>query len=360
MIQILVCCDSFKGTLSSFEVNKIVSTELSKIGFQCTTLPMADGGEGSLEIINSSIDTKKYEVDTYSADHLAIVANYYSVDGKAFIDTAEASGLTGVIQTQRKPLKLSSFGTGLLFKHALDKGIKEFDLFLGGSATVDGGLGLICGLLGESIPDENPLIHLDETLVQSAKIALDGISINVVTDVNNPILGSQGAAMVFGPQKGASIEEVRVLENAMQHWVEMLESVSNIKLQIIQGLGAAGGIALPFVAFAKTKVINGYNYFSSLLNYKKAIEECDIVITGEGCIDRQTMMGKGPGRLAQEAFNRGKVVIGIGGRVQYHPKVFHKVVTTSKGIVNEMVTCKKAVTSLQSAMIDVVEYLNSI
>ena len=360
MKRILVCCDSFKGTLSSFEVNKIVSTELSKLGFQCTALPMADGGEGSLDIINSHLEVKCNEVDTYSADHSLIRSHYYAFSDKAFIDVAGANGLTRIDPLHRKPLQLSSYGTGVLFKHALDQGVKDFDLFLGGSATVDGGMGLICGLLGEPIPNENPLIHLDRKLVQSAKIAMEGMAINVITDVNNLILGSQGAATIFGPQKGASPEEVLVLEDAMQHWVEILESISNNNLQTIPGLGAAGGLALPFAAFANSKVINGYNYFSSLLNYNQAIDECDVVITGEGCIDHQTMMGKGPGRLAQEASDRGKVVIGIGGMVQYHPEAFHKVFTTSKSIPNEVVTQKKAISRLQSTVPDVAGFLNNI
>ncbi|MBS2097473.1 glycerate kinase family protein [Carboxylicivirga linearis] len=358
MKRILVCCDSFKGTLSSFEVNEIILNELTKAGYHSSTLPMADGGEGSLDIINSHLDVKCIEVDTYSADHSKIRSHYYSFNDKAFIDVTGANGLTMIDPLNRKPLKLSSYGTGLIFKHALEQGIKEFDLFLGGSATVDGGMGLVCGLLGEPIPNGNPLVHIDRSLVPSAKIAMDGIAINVITDVNNLILGPQGAATIFGPQKGASPEEVQVLEDAMQHWVEMLESISNNNLQTIPGLGAAGGLALPFTAFAKSEVINGYNYFSSLLNYNKAIDECDIVITGEGCIDYQTMMGKGPGRLAQIAREKGKIVIGIGGMVKSEPDVFNKVFSTTTS--NKKTILNAAETRLKTTMMNVVDYLKSI
>nr|WP_319398320.1 glycerate kinase [uncultured Carboxylicivirga sp.] len=334
MSKILICCDSFKGTLSTFEVNKIIEDELKYAGFNCITLPMADGGEGSLDII-AFLKKKLQHVQTYTPDHRLINSIYYIDKNKAYIDIASSGGLSLVDPKNRKPLQLSTYGVGLIVRDAIDKGVKEIDLFLGGSATVDGGSGLLYGLVEAEIPSCNPLANFNINLFSSLNNLLKDIKVNIITDVDNVILGNNGAAAIFGPQKGASPSEVVILERYMFEWVELLQTYSNIKLNTIKGLGAAGGIALPFVTFSKTNLISGYEYFDSLLKYFDAIQNSNIVITGEGCIDNQTMMGKGPGQLAKEAKKQGKTVIGIGGMVKAKPAVFDKVFsTTTEGVFN--------------------------
>lgn len=334
MKRIFICCDSFKGTLSSFEANNIIATELSRAGFDCETLPMADGGEGSLDLIKATLKVEKHIVQTYTPDHRTIISFYYTQEDKAYIDSASAGGLTLVNVENRKPLKLSSYGTGLLLKHAIDNGAKQIDLFLGGSATVDGGTGILYGLINKDVPNCNPLIEMATIEQETVKEMLRGIKVNIITDVSNPILGKLGAAKVFGPQKGALPHEIELLEENMEKWVGNLEHNSNVDLKNIDGLGAAGGMALPFAAYAISKIENGYQYFSHLLKYSEALDRCDVLITGEGCIDEQTMMGKGPGQLALQAREKGKIVLGIGGSVKEEPLVFNKIFSTIKDLLN--------------------------
>nr|WP_321410406.1 glycerate kinase [uncultured Carboxylicivirga sp.] len=359
MKRIFVCCDSFKGTLSSYEVNEVVSYELLKKGYECESLPMADGGEGSLDIIHYSLNAKNTIVNTYTADYSPINASYFIHENEAYIDTASASGLVHIKPNNKKPLQLSSYGTGLLFKHAIDNGIKVINFFLGGSATVDGGVGLLYGLVGEPLPISNSLLSFNSEVIKSAVNILKGIKVNLITDVNNPIVGQNGAAEVYGPQKGASSQEVLQLENAMQKWVEYLQLNVSFDIKDIKGAGAAGGIGLPFIALNTCYILKGYEYFRNLLNYSEAINRCDIVITGEGCIDHQTMMGKGPGQLAKEADEKGKLVIGIGGMVKEEPSVFDKVFSTYTGSFNELDIKYNAKERLQMTTKQVAEYLTN-
>ncbi len=345
--------------MSSFEVNEVITSELINKGYECESLPMADGGEGSLDIIQYSLNAKNTLVNTYTADYSPINASYFIYKNEAYIDTASASGLVHIKPDNKKPLRLSSYGTGLLFKHVIDNGIKFINFFLGGSATVDGSVGLLYGLVGEPLPITNPLLSFNSEVIKRAEKILKGIRVNLITDVSNPILGKNGATKVYGPQKGATTQDVIELENAMQDWVKYLQLNVSFDIKGINGAGAAGGIGLPFIAFNGSYILKGYEYFRNLLNYPEAINRCDIVITGEGCIDHQTMMGKGPGQLAKEANEKGKLVIGIGGMVKEEPSVFKKVFSTFKGPFNELVINNNAKERLQIAIKEVEEYLTN-
>lgn len=315
------------------EVNLIISNELIANDIKCLTLPMADGGEGSLDIIRSMEKTDVIQVDSYDPCHQPITACCLVEDDIAYIEMAAVNGLMLVPDYNRKLLELSTYGTGVLIKHVIELGVKNIVLFLGGSATVDGGTGLLYALAGEGIPCSNPLLNFSSSVLSEAARLLNNTEVTLVTDVFNVICGESGAARVFGPQKGASETEVELLEKHMQQWVGFLEQVANKSLVDVQGLGAAGGTGLGLYALTKTRIVSGFGYFSRLLDYSAALDKCEILVTGEGCIDEQTLMGKGVGSLACEAQKRDKTVIGIGGMVKLKPPVFHRVFSTS---VDEM------------------------
>ncbi|WP_289055539.1 glycerate kinase [Carboxylicivirga marina] len=323
-MNVLIAPDSFKGTLSAAEVSQIVSTCLSANPFfNIKTMPLADGGEGSLELIQNRLNVERVNLTCYNPCGELVEGFYLIQKGIAYIEVANVSGITLVKSDKQLPLRLNSYGTGQLVKHAIKQGCKNIHLFLGGSATVDGGAGIIRALTSGSFAEKNWLLDEYSFNLQHFANLVKDINFKIITDVDNVLLGPNGAARIFGPQKGADSTSVDKLELAMSKVVKELSELVGTNLNTITGLGAAGGMALPIVAFSsKWKIESGSDYFNSLLNFNDAIEWADVVITGEGCIDEQTLMGKGAGSLALMAHNAGKKVIGIAGFVKKHPECF--------------------------------------
>ncbi len=327
-MKVFICPDSFKGTFTSAQVGQIIFSELRKSsGLICQTSLLADGGEGSLELLKALPNIKSVQVPVHDPLGRSIACDYLILGNQAFIELASASGLVHLESDQLDPFRTNTYGTGELIMDALHKGCQEITLFLGGSATVDGGTGIVQALsptpdLGRSALLVNSLIHSQSIDVGHFNRLLHSIRVNLVTDVSNQILGSQGAVKVFGPQKGASSDQLLQLEAAMEKWVDHLQKSSGKGLKTVAGLGAAGGAGLPLYAFAKGRITRGFDYFNRLLDYQSMIHWADVVITGEGCIDQQTSMGKGPGAIARMAKAAGKYVIGIAGVVTEHHEDF--------------------------------------
>ncbi|MBI9060903.1 MAG: glycerate kinase [Marinilabiliaceae bacterium] len=340
-MKVFICPDSFKGTFTSAQVVQYIYKELSKSeGLECRTSLLADGGEGSLELLTKLPEIRKVPLEVHDPLGRLMGCEYLIKREVAFIELAAASGLTHLKFDQLDPFRTSTLGTGELIKDTLLKGCKEINLFLGGSATVDGGAGIVEALSPfrrQTSPHVgmNPLMLTELITIDHLKDLLRSVKINLVTDVSNCILGPDGAVAVFGPQKGASEDQLVQLEAAMDRWVNYLQLSCGKPLNNIDGLGAAGGAGLPLYAFADCEVMNGFAYFNQLLDYESLIRWADVVITGEGCIDHQTMMGKGPGEIARMAKSAGKYVIGIGGIVKQLPEGFDKVFSTADQALSE-------------------------
>lgn len=330
-MNVFICCDAFKGTLSSKEVNNTIYQQLSGIkGINIIKKELADGGEGSLDIVKQTVKgLKKVSLPVYSPLGRPVNATYFVNDTKAYIEIAQASGINLLSSSELDPLKANSYGTGQQVLHAINNGCKEIDLFMGGSATVDGGTGILAALTEMTFVGNNYLFEFENINLQKVLKAINTVKFRLICDVSNPPLGTSGAVQVFAPQKGANdAETLNKLDRKMQFWLNYLSQYCTIDLSKVNGLGAAGAIGLPFKALASSEIIMGYEYFSQLLNYDSMIEWCDLLITGEGCIDHQTSMGKGPGKLAKDACKKGKYVIGIGGKVLAKPKYFNTVFST--------------------------------
>lgn len=326
-MNILIAPNAFKNSLDATQVADAIEQGLKLSKLKCTTtcFPIADGGDGTGSLIIESGKGEVISKQVHDPLGRIIDSSFGLIDnGKtAVIEMADASGLRLLKKEERDPLKASSYGTGELIKFALDAGVNKIILAMGGSATVDGGCGIL-NALGISFfnADGDRLPATPGDLTNMAKIddsSLDkrifDCELVILCDVNNKLLGQEGAAAVFGPQKGATVEKVQILDDFLKNFAAITENQSGINMADVKHGGAAGGAAAGLHAYLNAKLVNGIDYFLSLTNFDKALQSSDLVITGEGSIDRQTLQGKGPYGVALRAKNHHVPVIGIAGSI---------------------------------------------
>lgn len=302
MAKIVIAPDSFKGTLSSLEVCNIIKKAFSEVipDSEILTIPIADGGEGTLDAFMTAVGGELRCVQVTSPLFRPIFADYLVINGDtAVIEMAQASGLT-LIKGEENPLNTTTYGTGELILHALNSGCKNILIGLGGSATNDGGIGCL-GALGIKFLDENgnsiPLTG--GGLSKLCKIDVSGLtpkikdaSITLLCDVDNPFCGENGASFVFAPQKGATPEQVKQLDKNLCHLSNIIERDFNFSLTSLPSSGAAGGLSGGLTAFTNAECCSGADKILETVNFKDMVRNCDLIITGEGCLDSQTEHGK--------------------------------------------------------------------
>lgn len=324
----LLAPDSFKGSLDAINVCKALQKGIKKALPDSTVklLPMADGGEGTLDILHFNIGGNFQTHETVDPLGRPIKAKVLWLNPtEVVIEYAAASGYELLKPTERNPLKVGGKGTGILIKEVLKQKPKKIWLTLGGSATVDGGLGLAKGI-GIELTDThgNQLEGFGADLQKVKNITTNNLpkaiqygqtEITILTDVTNPIIGPTGAAAVFGPQKGANDTMITELEKGLENWVKTLTQQTQTDLFKTPGLGAAGGAALPLLVFCKAKLENGAQTIINLCKIESQLQSADIVITGEGQLDAQSDNGKAPVAIAQMAKKMGKKIIFIGGSI---------------------------------------------
>lgn len=311
MNKIIVACDSFKGSLSAPEACKIIAQQARQVFPQAEVLelPIADGGEGLTEILVHSLGGELKTIPASDPFGRQINAAYaHFPDGSAVVEMAAAAGLPLLDRAELDPSRASSFGAGLLILDAIRSGAEPIFIGLGGSATVDGGTGAAAALGIHFYDRDGNLITSGGGLqkIQSVdlttlnKLSYQG-SLVFLTDVNNPLCGPNGAASVFAPQKGADEKQVEQLEQGLKHLVELIEDQTGLQLKNKPGMGAAGGFALPFVAFMKAQIRSGIDYVLDCLQFDQKLPATDLVITGEGRTDAQSAMGKAISAVARRA-----------------------------------------------------------
>ena len=322
-MRILAAPNSMKGSLNAFDFSDRIEEAFIQCSekYEVRKVPVADGGDFTGEVLKQALNGKEFSTKVKGPFGNEIDAKY-AVSGKtAIIEMAGASGIKLIKEEKLNPLKASTFGTGQLIAHAVEKGCNEIFLGIGGSATVDGGTGMMQAL-GFQLLDENgtALEGNGENLQKIKTIKKPDKSIKatfkIVSDVDNPLLGKNGAAEVFGPQKGATSETIPVLEKGLKNWAELLENECAKQLTELKGAGAAGGMALPLVAFFNAEIVAGADFILSQLDFENHVRWADIVITGEGKIDSQTLNNKAPAAVAKVARRYGKPVFAVGGSVQ--------------------------------------------
>jgi glycerate kinase len=287
--------------------------------------PIGDGGDGTGELIVQHCRGEVVMVPVRDPVGSVINAGFGLIDAgrTAVIEMASASGLRLLAAGELAPLRASSFGTGEMIRHALDRGVGKIILGIGGSATVDGGCGILQALGVRFLDGSGAVLDgLPERLTELAAIDVLGLDkrwssceIVILCDVDNKLLGPDGAAAVFGPQKGASPSDVVKLDACLKRLADVMLKQLGKDMAGVERGGAAGGIAAGLYAFLGARLVNGIDDFLTITGFDKVLGECDLLITGEGSLDEQTLNGKGPMGVAMRAKGRGIPVIGLAGKV---------------------------------------------
>lgn len=322
-MKILIAPDKFKGSLTAKEVCDALTVGIQKSNpsAEIISKPLADGGDGSLAVLDYYLDLETISVRVQDPLGRPIIAKYKLSQKVAYIEMAAASGLVLLQPEERNCLNTTTYGTGELIVDALTKGATKIFLFIGGSATNDGGIG-IAAALGYRFYDAlgKLLAPIGKNLSQIAKIDttllhynLQPIEIKVICDVENPFYGENGAAHVYAAQKGASPSDILSLDKGLRNLATQLINFNYPDISCISGAGAAGGVGGGSIAFLGAKLQSGIQTFIDLTQLEKAIANCDLVITGEGKLDKQTEQGKVISGLCQLAKKYNKRVLAVCG-----------------------------------------------
>lgn len=324
-MKFVIAPDSFKESLTALEVATAIETGFKRVfpDADYVKLPMADGGEGTVQSLVDATQGKLIECEV-TAPLGDKVKSFFGLsgDGKtAIIEMAAASGLHLVPTEKRNPLLTTSYGTGELIKLALDLGVESFILGIGGSATNDGGVGMLQALGMQCLDSQDKpigfggaeLANIVKIDVQQLDPRLQQVHIEVACDVNNPLCGECGASAIFGPQKGATPEMVKQLDAALSHFAEIAERDCGKQIRDQDGAGAAGGMGGGLLLLPSVQLKAGIQIVLDRLHLIDYVKDADVVITGEGQIDAQSIMGKTPIGVARTAKQFNKPVIAIAG-----------------------------------------------
>lgn len=326
-VKVLIAPDKFKGSLSSLEAAEAMARGWLRAWPECTVelSPIADGGEGFADALLVGLGGEWVTVPAHDALGRPILARYAWVPAQrlAVIEMSEASGLWRLTPDERDPLRAQTVGTGELLRDAIDRGAEEVLIGLGGSATTDAGTGL-ARALGYDFLDGagRPITDLPGGLPALSRISTSHRALPRVVaacDVENPLLGPRGTAHVFSPQKGATPEIVHFLESALDHLAGIVQRDLHCDYRAAPGAGAAGGLGYGLLTFAGATVRSGFEIVSEVLDLPGRVAACDLVLTGEGRLDEQTLEGKGPAGLARLARSAGRPVLAFGGSIVHSP-----------------------------------------
>ncbi|KNC07957.1 glycerate kinase [Pantoea sp. RIT-PI-b] len=335
-MKIVIAPDSYKESLSALEVASAIEAGFREIFPEAdyVKIPVADGGEGTVEAMVAATQGNIVRLKATGPLGKPVDA-FYGLSGDertAFIEMAAASGLELVPAAQRDPLITTSFGTGELIKDALDRGVDHVIIGIGGSATNDGGSGMMQALGAHLLDDQGQQIaYGGGALPQLARIDIAQLDprikqcrFEVACDVSNPLTGEKGASAIFGPQKGATPALVQQLDQALEHYAQIIHRDLDIDVLHIDGGGAAGGMGAALHAFCQAELRSGIEIVTEALGLAQQVKDADLVITGEGRIDSQSVNGKVPVGVAKVAKQYHKPVIGIAGSLTADVGVVHQ------------------------------------
>lgn len=353
--KIIIASDSFKGSASSYEVAQYIENGILKINPVCEVLkfPIADGGEGTVDSLVIGLNGEYEYVEVIGPYGNTVKAKFGLLnEGKtAIIEMAEASGLHLIENEVMDPFKTTSFGTGELIKKALDYGVEEIFIGIGGSATNDGGAGAVQAL-GVSLKDSygeeigfgaEELNRIFSIEMKHLDKRINDVSINILSDVTNPLCGEKGASYIYGPQKGALEEDLPVLDEILENYGKKVEETLDTKLIHKNGAGAAGGMGLALIAFCSAKMMSGIDEILDLLAIEEKMGEASLVITGEGKMDGQSLQGKAPIGVTKLAKKHNLPVIAIVGSADYDlSKVYNEGIDLVLEIIYKPMLLKEA------------------
>ncbi|MCA4822044.1 glycerate kinase [Serratia rhizosphaerae] len=335
-MKIVIAPDSYKESLSALAVATCIEDGFREVfpAAEFVKLPLADGGEGTVEAMVAATGGRIIKVDVTGPLGETTPAFFgLSGDGRsAFIEMAAASGLERLPTGRRNPLKTTSYGTGELIRCALEHGVRHCIIGIGGSATNDGGAGMVQALGARLLDERGEEIGFGgaalATLAQIDLSRLDArigqCRFEVACDVTNPLTGPEGASAIFGPQKGATPQMVAELDGALAHYAQVIKRTLGVDVQQVPGAGAAGGMGAGLLAFCRAELRQGIEIVTEALGLDALVRDATLVITGEGRIDSQSIKGKVPIGVARVAKRYGKPVIGIAGSLSDDVGVVHQ------------------------------------
>lgn len=360
-MNFLIATDSFKGSLSSIEVGECTKKGILRAipDAEVVISPMADGGEGTIDALLHSSDGREIEVEVHGP-LMDRISTSYAVfkDEVVLIECARSSGLPLVPVELRNPMITNTYGFGEQIKDAIGKGYRHFILSLGGSATNDGGIGMLQALGWEFYDQQgallgiegNPLLKVASFSDQNVLQSLAECTFVAASDVTNPYYGPNGAAHIFAKQKGAGGSQILELDAALKRFAALIDSVYGVDVQEISGAGAAGGLGGAIVGPLKGSIRSGVELVMELTGIEEKVKSADVVITGEGSLDHQSLMGKVPVGIARLAKRFGKPVIGIAGRIDTDLEEVNKYFNGVFSIQTECRTLEEALKPEVSAL----------
>jgi glycerate kinase len=350
VMKVLFAPDSFKGSMSSAHVTELLRQVTRQHFPDCEMLsvPVGDGGEGTAEALVGALGGR-YAYDTVTGPMRQPVRARYGVlpDATAVIEMAQASGLPLVPEAQLNPLAASSVGTGQLLRRVLEQGCRKVLVMIGGSATNDGGMGaasalgirFLDGAGREVTPSGRALAEVEDVDTSAMLPQLGTAQLIILCDVRNPLLGPQGATFVYGRQKGADLQMEAQLEAGMAHYADVIERRCGRPLRALPGAGAAGGFVLPLLAFAGAEIRPGIEVVLSLIGFDRLLDGVDLVVTGEGRLDSQSLQGKVLAGIGEACRQRNIPVAAIVGCMgEGAPQIFDRGISSAISCVNSVMS----------------------
>ncbi|MCM1158382.1 MAG: glycerate kinase [Bacteroidales bacterium] len=326
-MKIIVAMDSFKGSMTSLEAGKAAREGILRAMPDAEVIVklLADGGEGTMEALVEGLGGKKITLSVTNPVGEPVLCSYSILqDGRtAVMEMAQAAGLTLVPEEKREPLRASTYGVGEMIVDAVHRGCRHFIMGIGGSATNDGGIGMLQAL-GYRFMDAKgqaagagagALSGITEIRADKVLPELGECDFQIACDVANPLCGENGATLIYGPQKGLSMELCREVDKAMEHYAEVAEAFSGKSGKAVPGTGAAGGLGFAFITFLNGELVPGAELVFRAACLEQALKTAQFLVTGEGRLDAQTMMGKAPARAAKLAKRYGVKVLAFAGEV---------------------------------------------
>lgn len=354
--QIIIASDSFKGSATSKEVGSYIAKGIHSLypEYQTHIFSIADGGEGTVEAVMAALPGETVALPVRGPLNETVQAAYGLIEQgqTAIIEMAQASGLTLVPEDKQNIMKATTFGTGQLILDAINRGVRKIYIGIGGSATNDGGMGMAQALGVKFLDAKGQALSGNaQNLKAIAQIDLTKMKVNpktieiiILSDVNNPLCGENGAAKVFGPQKGAKANQIKILDEGLQHYAEKLKEVYNRDFASIPGAGAAGGLGAGLMAFLNAALKSGIDEILQLIKIEPAIQTADLVITGEGRIDGQSLSGKAPIGIARIAKRyRVPTIAIVGSQTLDIEAVYQEGIAGVFDIINQSLTLEQAI-----------------
>ena len=353
-MKLIFASDSFKGSLSSEETAALLTKAAHEVfgECECIRVPVADGGEGTVDAVIKALHGERITATVHDPLMNEIEASYGAADKKAIIEMAAASGLTLVPEGSRNPLNTATYGTGEMILDALDRGCRELYIAIGGSATNDGGMGCLRAL-GARFLDRNgrELIGCGRDLTDVATIDLDGLdsrladaSVTVLCDVKNPLCGERGATYTYAKQKGATPDIMELLENGMQNYRNVIKQQFGVDCDAVEGAGAAGGLGAALRVFLNAEMQSGIETVLNLIGFDGLLNNADLVVTGEGRADAQSLCGKVMQGIGLHAKAKGVPAIGLCGSIaDGAEQLYDYGITSLYSLVDELTSLEEAI-----------------